>query len=252
MTLEMCLEDLRQLFSNPNYKPDYLKIYPTLVVRDTLTYDMWRRGEYEPLTNEEAAEIVGEVMGMIPKYTRLQRVQRDIPADFIDAGVWKSNLRQLAQQYADDNEIECRDIRAREVGMNKTDPNVEDIELDVLTYEVCGGTEHFISFEDTVEDLLIGFCRLRFPNDPVRRELQNAAIVRELHVYGSEAGIGQQAGKQDWQHRGYGQTLLAHAEELAIDAGFDKLSVISGIGVREYYREKQGYIQDGPYVSKWL
>ena len=252
MTREMCLEDFRQLFSNSDYKPDYLKIYPTLVVRDTLTYDMWRRGEYEPLDNEEAAEIVGEVMGMIPKYTRLQRVQRDIPADFIDAGVWKSNLRQLAQQYADDNGIECRDIRAREVGMNRADPNSGDIELDVLTYDVCGGTEHFISFEDPVQDLLIGFCRLRFPNNPVRRELETAAIVRELHVYGSEAGIGQQAGEQDWQHRGYGRKLLAHAEELAVNAGYDKLSVISGIGVREYYREKHGYIQDGPYVSKQL
>ncbi|MFO7833125.1 MAG: GNAT family N-acetyltransferase, partial [Halohasta sp.] len=241
-----------QLFSNSDYKPDYLKIYPTLVVRDTLTYDMWRRDEYEPLNNEEAAELISEIMGMIPKYTRLQRVQRDIPADFIDAGVWKSNLRQLASQRAAEKGIEIRDIRAREVGMNEADPNPEDIELDVMTYEVCGGTEHFISFEDPVQDLLIGFCRLRFPNDPVRRELQNAAIVRELHVYGSEAGIGKEAGDRDWQHRGYGRKLLAQAEELAVDAGFDKLSVISGIGVRQYYREKLGYTQDGPYVSKWL
>jgi len=268
MTQEMCLEDFRQLFSNPDYKPDYLKIYPTIVVRDTLTYDMWRRGEYEPLNNEEATELVGEIMGMIPKYTRLQRVQRDIPADFIDAGVWKSNLRQLAQEYADDNGIKCEDIRAREVGMNKADPNADDIELDVMTYEACGGTEHFISVEDTKQDLLIGFCRLRFPNvaasgtgggssdvsdgDPIRRELQNAAIVRELHVYGSEAGIGESAGEADWQHRGYGRRLLETAEELAADAGFQKLSVISGIGVREYYREKLGYTQDGPYVSTWL
>src|SRR6056297_249153 len=221
----MVLEDFRQLFEQEEYRPDYLKIYPTLVVRGTRVYDQWRRDEFEPLGNEEAAEIVGEVMGMIPEYTRLQRVQRDIPADFIDAGVWKSNLRQLAQQYADDNGIECRDIRAREVGMNEADPNPEDIELDVMTYEACGGTEHFISFEDPVQDLLIGFCRLRFPNDPVRRELQNAAIVRELHVYGSEAGIGKEAGERDWQHRGYGKKLLAQAEALAVDAGFDKLSV---------------------------
>ncbi len=252
MTKEMCLEDFRQLFSNSDYKPDYLKIYPTLIVRDTVTYDMWRRDEYEPLNNEEAAELISEIMGMIPKYTRLQRVQRDIPADFIDAGVWKSNLRQLASQRADEKGIEIRDIRAREVGMNEADPNVNDIELDIMTYEVCGGTEHFISFEDPVQDLLIGFCRLRFPNDPVRRELQNAAIVRELHVYGSEAGIGKEAGDRDWQHRGYGKKLLAKAEELAGEAGYNKLSVISGIGVRQYYREKLDYVQDGPYVSKWL
>ena len=108
----------------------------------------------------------------------------------------------------------------------------------------------------------MGFCRLRFPNDPVRGELEDAAIVRELHVYGSQVGVGSsaqnaedvtngQAGGQH-QHRGYGRRLLAKAEELAADAGYSKLAVISGIGVREYYREKLGYRQDGPYVSKRL
>jgi elongator complex protein 3 len=262
MTKEMCVEDFRQLFENSDWRPDYLKIYPTLVVRDTITYDMWRRDEYEPLTNEDAIEVVSEVMGMIPKYTRLQRVQRDIPADFIDAGVWKSNLRQLAEQRAEEKGIQLRDIRAREVGMNEEDPSEENIELDVMTYESGGGLEHFISFEDTEKDLLVGFCRLRFPSyshaapgpvqegDTVRRELKDAALVRELHVYGSEAGIGTADG--DWQHKGYGKKLLRKAEELAADAGFEKVSVISGIGVRQYYREKLGYHQDGPYVSKRL
>ncbi|EJN58894.1 tRNA uridine(34) 5-carboxymethylaminomethyl modification radical SAM/GNAT enzyme Elp3 [Halogranum rubrum] len=262
MTKEMCVEDFRQLFENSDWRPDYLKIYPTLVVRDTITYDMWRRDEYQPLTNEDAIEVVSEVMGMIPKYTRLQRVQRDIPADFIDAGVWKSNLRQLAEQRAEEKGIQLRDIRAREVGMNEEDPSEENIELDVMTYESGGGLEHFISFEDTEKDLLVGFCRLRFPSyshaapgpvqegDTVRRELKDAALVRELHVYGSEAGIGTADG--DWQHKGYGKKLLRKAEDLAADAGFEKVSVISGIGVRQYYRDKLGYHQDGPYVSKRL
>ncbi|SEO73297.1 elongator complex protein 3 [Halogranum amylolyticum] len=262
MTKEMCVEDFRQLFENSDWRPDYLKIYPTLVVRDTITYDMWRRDEYDPLTNEDAIEVVSEVMGMIPKYTRLQRVQRDIPADFIDAGVWKSNLRQLAEQRAEEKGIELRDIRSREVGMNEEDPDPENVELDVMTYESGGGVEQFISFEDTEKDLLVGFCRLRFPSyshaapgpvqegDTVRRELRDAALVRELHVYGSEAGIGTADG--DWQHKGYGKKLLRKAEELAADAGFDKISVISGIGVRQYYREKLDYYQDGPYVSKRL
>ena len=252
MTQEMCLEDFRQLFSDPRWRPDYLKIYPTLVVRGTRTYDMWRRDDFEPLDNEEAADLVAEVMGMIPKYTRLQRVQRDIPADHIDAGVWKSNLRQLAAQRAEERGITPRDIRAREVGHNDADPDPERVELDTMTYEAGGGTEQFISFEDPVSDLLIGFCRLRFPNDPVRRELENAALVRELHVYGSEVGIRDGGDAADWQHRGYGRRLLERAEEMAADAGYDKVSVISGIGVRRYYREKLGYYQDGPYVSKRL
>ncbi|MFB6096262.1 MAG: tRNA uridine(34) 5-carboxymethylaminomethyl modification radical SAM/GNAT enzyme Elp3 [Haloferacaceae archaeon] len=267
MTREMCLEDFRQLFSDPDWRPDYLKIYPTLVVRGTRVYDQWRRDEFDPLDNETAADLVAEIMGTIPKYTRLQRVQRDIPADFIDAGVWKSNLRQLAEQRAAERGIEIRDVRAREVGHNDADPDPAAVELDVLEYDAAGGREHFISFEDAEQDLLIGFCRLRFPSyshaatdaagttsaaDPVRRELADAALVRELHVYGSEAGITDPDAAGEWQHRGYGNRLLRKAEELAADAGFEKLSVISGIGVRQYYREKLGYRQDGPYVSKEL
>jgi elongator complex protein 3 len=250
MSEEMCLEDFRRIFEREQWKPDYLKIYPTLVVRGTRIYDQWRRGDYDPLTNETAAELVAEIKSMVPRYTRLQRVQRDIPADFIDAGVWKSNLRQLARKRMDEHGWTCECIRCREVGMNDEDP--EHVELDTMTYRAGGGTEHFISYEDFEKDLLVGFCRLRFPNDPVRRELENAAIVRELHVYGNQVGVGQQSETGDVQHRGYGRKLLAEAEDRARDAGYDKLSVISGIGVREYYREKLGYHQDGPYVSKRL
>ena len=262
MTREMCVEDFRQIFENPDWRPDYLKIYPTLVVEGTRVYDRWRQDSFEPLSNEEAADVVADAMDQIPKYTRLQRVQRDIPADFIEGGVWKSNLRQLADQRAEEKGIVQRDIRAREVGHNDADPDPDDVELDVLTYEAGGGTEHFISFEDPVRDLLVGFCRLRFPSfapdqpgapgtedDPIRRELEDAALIRELHVYGSEVAIG---GAGDWQHQGYGTKLLERAEELARDAGYRKLAIISGIGAREYYRNKLGYHQDGPYVSKRL
>lgn len=249
MSLDMCREDFRQLFDNPNWRPDYLKIYPNIVVRGTRTYDMWRREEFSPLTNEQAAELVAEIKAMLPKYVRLQRVQRDIPADFIDAGVWKSNLRQLARKRMDEHGWSCDCIRCREVGMNDAEP--ESVELDVMSYEAVGGTETFISFEDPENDLLIGFCRLRFPGEPVRRELENAALVRELHVYGNELGVGVTS-DADWQHKGYGRRLMETAEDLASEAGFGKLSVISGIGAREYYKKKLGYHQDGPYVSKQL
>jgi len=248
MTPEMNREDFRRLIDDPDWRPDYLKIYPTLVVRGTRVYDMWKRGEYEPLTNEEAAELVAEIKAGLPKYVRLQRVQRDIPADFIDAGVWKSNLRQLARQRMAEHGWTCDCIRCREVGMREADP--EDVRLDVIEYEAAGGSEHFISYEDVDQGLLVGFARLRFPGEPVRRELENAALLRELHVYGSEVSIGQAS--DDWQHRGYGRRLMAEAERRAADAGFTKLSVIAGIGAREYYRRKLGYHQDGPYVSKRL
>jgi elongator complex protein 3 len=250
MSKEMCLEDFRRIFRQSEWRPDYLKIYPTLVVEGTVTYDWFQRDEFEPLDNDEAAELVAEIKSMIPRYTRLQRVQRDIPADFIEGGVWKSNLRQLARQRMDEHGWSCDCIRCREVGMNDAEP--ETIERDITTYEAGGGTEHFIAFEDFEQDLLVGFCRLRFPNGPVRRELENAAIVRELHVYGSQVGVGEAGAGDQQQHRGYGRRLLETAERLATEAGYDKLAVISGIGVREYYREKLAYRQDGPYVSKRL
>ena len=250
MSKEMCLEDFRRLFERPEYRPDYLKIYPTLVVEGTATYDWWHRGEFEPLDNEEAAELVAEVKSMIPEYTRLQRVQRDIPADFIEGGVWKSNLRQLARKRMEEHGWTCDCIRCREVGMNDAEP--ETVDLDVMEYEVAGGREHFISVEDRDRDILVGFCRLRFPNEPVRRELQDAAVVRELHVYGSEVGVGEAGDDDSQQHRGYGRRLLREAETIAADAGYGKLAVLSGVGVREYYREKLGYHQDGPYVAKQL
>jgi elongator complex protein 3 len=143
--------------------------------------------------------------------------------------------------------------------MNDADPDPERVELLTDTYEAAGGREQFVSFEDPEADLLVGFCRLRYPShspfgdrpdaDPVRTELRDAAIVRELHVYGNEVGLG---GEGDWQHRGYGKRLVREAERRASADGFSKLAIISGIGVRQYYREKLGYRQDGPYVSKRL
>ncbi|MFB6297337.1 MAG: tRNA uridine(34) 5-carboxymethylaminomethyl modification radical SAM/GNAT enzyme Elp3 [Salinirussus sp.] len=250
MSEEMCLEDFRRLFDRPEWRPDYLKIYPTLVVEGTVTYDWWRRGEFDPLSNEAAAELVAEIKSLIPPYTRLQRVQRDIPADFIEGGVWKSNLRQLARQRMAEHGWSCDCIRCREVGHRDDDP--ENVTLDRTRYEAGGGTELFVSFEDRDADLLVGFCRLRFPNDPVRKELEGAAVVRELHVYGTEVGVGEAGGASAHQHQGYGRRLLRRAEELAAEAGYRKLAVLSGIGVRRYYRDKLGYVQDGPYVSKRL
>lgn len=248
MSKEMNQTDFTRIFTQKQWKPDYLKIYPTLVVEGTKTYDMWHQDNYEPLSTEEAAEILAEIMPQIPRYTRLQRVQRDIPADFIEGGVQKSNLRQIAEEKMHQNGEKCTCIRCREVGHNDTQP--ENIELDVIEYAASGGTEYFISFEDFDKDLLVGFCRLRLPDNPHRKELQNGtAIVRELHVYGSEVALGNDG---EYQHNGYGKQLMNKAEKIAFNAGYDNMAVISGIGAREYYKQKLGYHQDGPYVSKTL
>lgn len=248
MTKEMCIQDFREIFDNPSWRPDYLKIYPTLVVKGTRTYDMWRRGEYEPLSNQEATELVSEIMSMVPKYTRITRVQRDIPAPNIEAGVTKSNLRQLANNHLENNGGACKDIRSREVG--RVDELPTNVELNTYTYESAGGVEHFISIDGVDNDAIIGFCRLRFPDNPHRKELSNAAIVRELHVYGTEVSIGDKG--NSWQHKGFGEKLMNKAEEISYNHGYRKLTVISGIGAREYYKNKLEYNQDGPYVSKYI
>jgi elongator complex protein 3 len=248
MTEAMAIEDFRRLFEEADWRPDYLKIYPTLVVEGTAVYDMWHRDEFEPLDSEAAADLVAELKSMVPRYTRIQRVQRDIPAGLIDAGVQKSNLRQLARQRMAERGLTCDCIRCREVGHHDESP--ENLRLEATEYEVAGGTEVFLSVEDFEKGVLVGFCRLRFPGDPRRRELRDAAIVRELHVYGDEVGVGD-AG-DGHQHRGWGRRLMERAERRAREAGYRKLAVIAGIGARAYYREKLGYRQDGPYVSKRL
>jgi len=252
---ELDLRGFKKLFDDPRFRPDYLKIYPTLVTEGTPLYRMWEAGEYQAISDEEAAELVADIKAVLPKWVRLQRVQRDIPAHQIFAGVRKSNLRQLAEgKTKGKTGGKCRCIRCREVGHNSLKGrkiNEKDIELTTETYEACNGKEHFIAFEDISADVLIGFTRLRFPAAPHRAELQGSALIRELHVYGSMVPVGKGAKQKEWQHRGYGKELIERAEEIASESGYGKLSIISGIGAREYYK-KLGYTLDGGYMSKAL
>lgn len=247
MDRDMIINDFERIFNEEEWKPDYLKIYPALVVPGTRLYDMWRKDEFEPLDSEEAADIIAEIKEKIPKYVRLQRVQRDIPANQISAGVQKSNLRQLARKRLDGK---CKCIRCREVGLNEEEVS-KNIELDIINYRACGGEEKFISFEDSDSDQLIGFARLRIPDNTHRKELQNSTLLRELHVYGNQVPI-DESSSENIQHTGYGKRLMKKAENITIEEGMDKISVTSGIGVRKYYINKLGYSRNGPYVSKEL
>jgi len=230
-SFEKDLRSFKSIFTDQKFKPDMLKIYPTLVMEGTELYEMWKRGEYEPLSSKKATKLVAEVKKILPRWVRLMRVQRDIPAQLISAGVKKSNLRQLALEKA----RTCSCIRCREVGHKKVIP--ENIEIRVERYNASGGKEYFISAEDFDKKVLVGYLRLRKTPDKW--------IVRELHVYGSEVLIGKEAGESQFQHKGWGKKLLGKAEEIA----GGKIYVLSGIGAREYYK-KLGYKRSGFFMAK--
>lgn len=247
-TPERDIAVIKELFSNPQYMPDSLKIYPCMVSPGTQLYDEWKRGAFTPITTADAARIIAHCKQYIPPYCRIMRVQRDIPPKWMAAGVDRSNLRQYVDDELKHQGITCNCIRCREPKDKIID--LSHVKIIRTTYNSSGGTEVFLSAEDTKNNLLLGFCRLRIPFKPFRPEItEHSAGIRELHVYGQTIPLGSE-GKV--QHRGLGKQLLAEAERIAQkEFGKKKLVVISGIGVREYYK-KLGYKLDGPYMSKEL
>lgn len=246
---EQDLKYFRQLFSDERFRPDSLKIYPTLVIQNSELEELYRKGEYEPYSDEELMELLGKVKEEIPPWARVMRLQRDVPVQAIVAGCKKSNLRQLVQQKMDEKGRECRCIRCREIARQNKNPGEFDLELTERSYTASQGREIFLSYEDTTEDVIAALLRLRFPGQSWRDEIDGGtAIVRELHVYGSEASFNEDS---DVQHSGLGRKLLRKAESLSRKNGKDKIVIISGVGAREYYR-KFGYEREGPYMSKKL
>jgi elongator complex protein 3 len=235
------LECFRKVFDDPRFRPDLLKIYPTLVVAGTGTHRMWEEGRYRPLGTGEATALLAEMKALVPEYVRIQRIQRDIPVPQIAAGIMKSNIRQLVRERMEADGIACRCIRCREAGHAGAvlqDPEL--LAIKVQGYEAGGGLERFISLE--YGDVLAGYARLRTDDT-------DTAGVRELKVVGRLTAIGADGG--DWQHRGFGRELMARAEELARADGKRRIRVTSGVGVRGYYREL-GYRLEAPYMVKDL
>lgn len=248
---EQDIENFKELFSNPAYCPDMIKIYPCMVMPGTPLQKEFERGTFTPLTTEESAEIISEMKRFIPTYCRVMRVQRDIPTKQAVGGVDMNNIRQYILKKAEEKGIKCRCIRCREVGRAKNF-DINNVEITVKEYDASDGKEFFIAAEDTVNDVIVGFVRLRFPAKSLRDEItESSAMIRELHVYGTAVAIGRAPTTEKGQHRGWGKKLMAKAEEIAKENNKDKMLVISGVGVRGYYY-KLGYGPDGPYVSKKL
>jgi len=280
---------LREVFTNPDYRPDYIKIYPCMVTAGTKLNDLYQKGEYHSYSDEELIDVISDIKKHTPYWVRIMRTIRDIPATSIESGSTTSNLRQVVLQRAEKEGWQCHCIRCREVGSRvilskaknldpSAKPQDDNPKLHAEQYTASGGEEVFLSYETEDRQALYSLLRLRFPDvtcssfpvisseaekssekrslhssrdDKLIKiipELSGCALIREVHTYGQEMEIGE---KGTSQHAGYGKKLIAKAEELAKKAGFKKIAVISGIGVRDYYR-KLGYELVGEYMIKDL
>ncbi len=238
MTKENDLDDFNKLFDDPRFRPDMLKIYPALVIEGTDIYEDWKKGEYEPLSTSEAAELIAKMKSKVPSYVRIQRVQRDIPSPIVEGGVKKSNLRQYARKEIEALGKDCDCIRCREAGHSDKDVDVDSVELKRQVYKASGGREHFLELSDD-EGIMLGYAR-------IRTEDEISPLIRELKVVGEMTPVNEKG--EHYQHSGFGSDLLKECESIAQDYG-RSLRVISGVGARNYYR-KFGYRFEKPYMVK--
>jgi elongator complex protein 3 len=237
-----------QLFIDEKYMPDMLKIYPVLVLPNTKLFDLWKKGKFNSYTDENLKDFLLDFYPKVPYWNRIMRIQRDIPITRVSDGPRLSNMRELVLNELQKNKIKLKEIRARQLGVTKTKCDTYDIFVE--KYKASKGTEYFISYESSNREQLVGFLRLRFPYKPFIKEIKNSALVRELHVYGRIVPVNEKS-EQIGQHQGIGKLLLKTAEKIAKENNYKKISVIAGLGAREYYY-KLGYARDKYYVSKDL
>lgn len=252
---EMDIQMFHDLFSGKDHHPDMLKIYPCMVLKKSLLYKIWTEGGFRAYTDEELIGVLRGAKKAVPPYVRIIRVIRDIPATYIMAGSKISNLRQVIEEDQKKNSWRCNCIRCREV--RNEEVTLADYKLSRIEYETTTGREIFLSFENEKDHKCAAFCRLRLPREEAMRDfsgdlevLRGVALIRELHTYGQLKKI-DSAGDQS-QHRGFGTRLMEEAERIAREAGYKKMAVIAGVGVREYYRKKLGYNLDRTYMVKSL
>lgn len=243
------LASFKAMVEDDRFRPDMIKIYPTLVLKGTELYDAWKAGTYSSPTLEETVNLLADVKRSIPPWIRILRIQRDIPIQLIESGVRKSHLRELVMRKLKEDGTPCRCIRCREIGHAQLKDerfDEKDVELKAIEYAASKGTELFLSYEILAADSIVGYARLRIPGTCGGQ----AGLLRELHVYGQMVPIGEKPGTR-WQHRGYGEKLLSECEIRTRALGLEELWITSGVGARDYYR-KFGYERKGAYMAKPL
>ena len=240
------ISDYKKLW-NKEYHPDELKIYPTSIIKDTLLEKYYREGSYKPYSREELLKLFVEILPNTPRYTRLTRIVRDIPSNEIIDGNKSTNFRQIAEEEIKRLKKKIEDIRNREI----KDESVkwDDLELETIKYQTTVSTEYFISYKTKKTDKICSFLRLSLPKrDSYIKEIKGSAMIREVHVYGSLVNIGKGSSGES-QHLGLGKKMIEIAENISRKNKFKKLSVISAIGTKEYYR-KRGFDDMELYMKK--
>ena len=254
-TPEKDLELSKRLFSDARFKPDGLKLYPTMVVVGTELEKWYREERYQPYDFDTMLNLMVDIKSSVLKYVRISRVLRDIPPKFIVAGL-KDSLRDVIKQRMEQQAIECKCIRCREYGHRAQNGwEIGEPKMVRMDYEASGGREIFLSFEDEGETLF-GLLRMRIQSKPIARLGQeikgNLALIRELHVYGPEVSLSQR-NPVAVQHKGLGKALLREAERIAGEEfRVGQMVVLSGTGAKEYYRTEFGYSSQGDYMVKEL
>jgi elongator complex protein 3 len=254
-TPEKDLEMSELLFTDDRFKPDGLKLYPTMVVQGTELEKWYQAGRYQPYDNDTMVSLIIGIKSIVPKYVRISRVLRDIPSKYIVAGL-KDSLRDIVKERMRQDAIECRCIRCREYGHRAlAGREIDEPHLVRIEYDAADGKEVFLSFEDDNETLF-GLLRLRIQSRTIPALGQgvngNQALIRELHIFGPEVPLNEQRIKAA-QHKGLGKALMREAERIARDEfNADRMVILSGTGAKEYYRTEFGYISQGDYLVKNL
>ncbi|MFH1326041.1 MAG: tRNA uridine(34) 5-carboxymethylaminomethyl modification radical SAM/GNAT enzyme Elp3 [Candidatus Falkowbacteria bacterium] len=258
-TIAKDIKTVEQIFADERFKPDQIKIYPTIVNEHSELCKWYQQGKYKPYPHQKLVDLIIKLKTIVPYYCRINRLIRDIPEESIVAGNKVTNLRQLLESELVKRKLKCKCIRCREVrnrchceAEGRGNPVNNAPKLFIQKYPASSGTEYFISYESPKRDILYAFIRLRIPSaneNPIFPELTDAGLIRELHTYGQLQTVGSKS--QATQHKGLGKKLMLEAEKIIRKNKLPKVAVISGVGVRDYYK-KLGYKLEGTYMIKIL